>query len=151
MAITPTEVRDLVSKITYKDGWFILCGVDGDRMYVQVQVIGGTCSVTRAKTDWKGGKKYLSPYMCKQEIVGACLAIIKAAEEHEMLEWFRYDGASIFNPHLDPDLLAELARKKSSFVTRPDSQSMTQAEPKLSAREQRAISEDMDALYGMKR
>lgn len=66
--------------------------------------------------------------MCQQEIVGCVFSLIKAAEEHEMLEWFRYQGASIFNPHLNPDALAEVAKRKENFVTRPDNQSMTQEE-----------------------
>lgn len=129
MKLTFQQITDLIAQVTYKDGWSIILGKDGDRMYIQVDVIGGRCSVTGKRVDWRGGKKYLSPWMCKQEIVGACFAIIKAAEEHETLEWFRYKGASIFNPHLDPDVLAEVAKKKENFVTRPDNQSMTQEEP----------------------
>lgn len=129
MALTLQDVYGIVKHVTYKDGWNILVGQDGNRMYLQLDVTGGVCTVTKQPADWKGGKKYLSPYMCKQEIVGACFAIIKEAEEHEMREWFRYKNASIFNPHLDPDVLVEVARKKASFNTRPDNQSMTQDEP----------------------
>lgn len=59
--------------------------------------------------------------MCRQEIVGVVFALIKDAELHEIHEWFRYKGRSIYNPHLDPDVLADVASRKESFVTRDDS------------------------------
>ncbi|BAV81006.1 hypothetical protein [Vibrio phage RYC] len=126
------EMQDAITQVTYKEGWSILFNTEDERPYIQVAVDEsvGRCSVSGKPAAWKGGKKYLSFYMCSQEVVGACFAIIKEAEEHEMREYFRYKGASIFNPHLDPDVLAEVAKKKSSFVTRPDNQSMTQEEPK---------------------
>lgn len=65
--------------------------------------------------------------MCRQEIVGTAFGLIRDAEEHETREWFRYRGASIFNPHLDPDVLVEVARKKTSFVTRTNAMSMEEA------------------------
>lgn len=129
MAMTTKQIRALVAHVTYKEGWDILVGEDGERTYLQLAVTGGQCSVSLKTVDWKGGKKYLSPYMCRQEIVGACFAIIKEAEEHEMREWFRFKGAAIYNPHLDPDALVLVARKKENFCTRPDNQSMTQEEP----------------------
>ena len=125
--LTTNEIRSIVADCSYKDNWNIECSYDGKRgmYYIQVEVSNATCSVTRKQCEpWKSGKKYLSEHMCKQEIVGAVFAVIKAAEEHEMHEWFRYRVASIFNPHLDPDKLAELASKKGSFVCRPDNSSM---------------------------
>jgi hypothetical protein len=123
--ITEKEICELVEQVTYKPNWAIKVGGDFlQGMFLQVYVVGGVCSVTGDSVDWCGGKKYLSKHMCKQEIIGACFAIIKAAEEHEMLEHFRYKGASIFNPHLDPDKLVEVARKKSSFICRPNNESM---------------------------
>ena len=65
--------------------------------------------------------------MCRQEIVSAVYGAIEKAELHEIREWFRYRNASIFNPHLDPDVLAVVARKRSSFNTRANP--MTMAEP----------------------
>ncbi|MGI4991034.1 hypothetical protein ACRXCV_00260 (plasmid) [Halobacteriovorax sp. GFR7] len=129
MGLTTKQIRRMVAHITYKEGWDIIVGEDGARTYLQLSVTGGVCSVTKQPADWKGGKKYLSQYMCKQEIIGACFAIIKEAEEHETREWFRYKGAAIFNPHLDPDALVRVARDKTNFCTRPDNQSMTQEEP----------------------
>ncbi|KVK62672.1 hypothetical protein L905_19065 [Agrobacterium sp. TS43] len=64
--------------------------------------------------------------MCRQEVVGVVFGLIKDAELHETHEWFRYRGASIYNPHLDPDALVNLARKASSFVTRDNAMTMTE-------------------------
>ena len=75
---------------------------------------------------WKSGKTYLSTYMCRQEIVSAVYGAIERAELHEVREWFRYDGVSIFNPHLDPDVLAAIARKKSSFNVRQNAMTMVE-------------------------
>lgn len=123
--ITPKQVQDTIAACTYKPEWRIFAKGDlyTGKMFIQIEV-QGVCSVSKKPTAWKTGKRYLSPYMCSQEIVGVIFSLVKAAEEHEMLEWFRYKGASIFNPHLNPDVLAEVASKNSSFVTRPDNQSM---------------------------
>jgi hypothetical protein len=118
------EMREIIESITYKHGWEIELDHD-DRPYIQLRVIG-TDSVTHQRTVWKSGKRYLSPHMCRQEIVGAVFGLIKDAEEHEMREWFRYKGASIFNPHLDPDALAEVAKKKASFNVRDNAMTMVE-------------------------
>ena len=130
--LTLNDVLQIVGRCTYKPGWTFIVGQDDSRLYIQVHVdkSAGVCSVSKEPVEWKGGKKYLSPYMCKQEIVGVCFAAIKDAEEHEMREWFRYTGVSIFNPHLDPDALAAIAKHKHNYCTRPDNQSMTLEEPR---------------------
>lgn len=121
-----SEIREIVSRVTYKPGWMVLLGSDRDRTFVQVSVderSDATLDPTgrsSERTPWKSSKRYLSPHMCRQEVVGAVFGLIKDAEEHELREWFRYRGASIYNPHLDPDVLAKVARDRSSFVLRED-------------------------------
>lgn len=114
-------INAILEEITYKGGWKVKCYSQDDRPYIQVCVTGGVCSQTGARTDWKGAKRWLSFHMCRQEIVGAAFACIKDAEEHEMREFFRYKGRAIYNPHLNPDALVELARDKKNFVYREDS------------------------------
>lgn len=125
--VTEAQVRTIVNACSYKPDWEILVrgNLEDGSMYIQLAV-KGTCSVTKQPADWKSGKRYLSRFMCSQEIVGVVFSLIKAAEEHEMLEWFRYKGASIFNPHLNPDVLATVARHRENFVTRPNNESMEQ-------------------------
>lgn len=118
------DVKKMVAKCTYKPGWEIRVKQCGERgVYIQLYNAHGVCSVSGKSQPWVSGKRYLSEFMCHQEIVGVVFSLIKDAELHEIHEWFRYKGRSIYNPHLDPDVLAEVAGKKESFVTREDSMS----------------------------
>lgn len=121
--IKAQEFISIVRDCSYKDGWEIGIYLDKDRPYIQLTV-EGTDSVTGEPCTWKSGKRWLSDHMCKQEVVGVVFGLIKDAEMHELHEWFRYKGSSIYNPHLDPDALAELASKKSSFIMRDNPMSM---------------------------
>lgn len=126
--MTNEEMFAVVSRITYKPGWhigFYAVAADPDsRPYVQITVSTVSDATmdptgrTSERTPWKSGKRYLSPHMCRQEVVGAVFDLIKAAEMHETHEWFRYRGASIYNPHLDPDVLAVVARRKDALNVR---------------------------------
>lgn len=118
-------MQDLLNQITYKQGWLLVLHHDGTRPYIQCHVAEGTDSQTGERAAWVSGKRYLSEWMTAQELVGTAFALIKAAELHEVHEFFRYKGASIYNPHINPDVLVEVARKASSFETREDS--MTRA------------------------
>jgi hypothetical protein len=130
--ITTSAMREIVERITYKPGWTILFGEDRRGAFVQASVSiesDATLDPTRKTTErtpWKSGKRYLSPHMCRQEIVGAVYGLFQDAEVHEMREWFRYRGASIYNPHLDPDALVDIARKRSSFCLRDDAMTMVE-------------------------
>lgn len=130
--MTEFEIASIVDAISYKPGWRFDIGRDGERLYLQATVSVQsdlTMDPTRrtlARTPWKSGKRYLSPFMCRQEIVGAVFGLIQDAEMHEVREWFRYRGASIYNPHLDPDALVEVARKAASFNVRDNAMSMVE-------------------------
>ena len=126
------EFRGIVDAITYKPGWSFLLGRDGERWFLQASVSTEsdlTADPTRRtadRTPWKSGKRYLSPFMCRQEVVGVVFSLIQDAEMHEVREWFRYRGASIFNPHLDPDVLAQVAGRRASFCVRADAMGMAE-------------------------
>ena len=127
------EMAEIVGAICYKPGWRVLFDPGTyNRPFIQIEVTEEAPEARSpmhpgARTPWKGGKVFLSSFMCRQEIVGAVFGAIRAAEEHEMREWFTYKGARIFNPHLDPDRLAEFARKADNFDFRMDAMSMTEA------------------------
>ena len=133
--VTIQDICDIISRVTYKPGWSVLMGFDGERPYLQVEVSTvSEASMDSQKRDgtrtpWKSAKRHLSLHMCRQEIVGVIFGLIKDAELHEVHEWFRYRGAAIFNPHLDPDVLAEVARKKSSFNVRDNAMTMEERKP----------------------
>ncbi|QIG75706.1 hypothetical protein EVC20_135 [Rhizobium phage RHph_Y2_17_1] len=129
------EVKEILDAITYKPGWSTELRYDAVRkasyiqLAVSVEAEASLDSQTRdgTRTPWKSAKRYLSPHMCRQEIVGLVFGLIKDAEMHEVHEWFRYRNASIYNPHLDPDVLAQVARKASSFNVRLNAMSMEEA------------------------
>lgn len=131
--MTFAEMKTLVESVTYKPGWTITLRGEGGRPHIQAHVDEASdlsMDPTRrssARTPWSSGKRYLTPFMCRQEVVGAVFGLIADAEMHEVREWFRYRGASIFNPHLDPDVLVEVARRKSSFNVRENAMSMLEA------------------------
>ncbi len=128
--MTLDEIKELVNRCTYKPGWTVIFHPAPTRPYIQLEVDETTPSAMCASSaddsivPWKSGKRYLSTFMCRQEIVGAVFALIKDAEMHECHEWFRYKGASIYNPHLDPDVLADAAKRYSSFNMREDAMNM---------------------------
>lgn len=125
------EIAQLVAAVTYKPGWSIAFKADPDRPYIQISVAetaeAALSPFTGERTAWRGGKRYLSVHMCRQEIVGACLGAIKDAEMHELHEWFKYRGRSIYNPHIDPDALVEVVRFKRNLNLRENA--MTMADP----------------------
>lgn len=117
----PPEAQAIVDACSYKPGWTIKLHNNAG-LYVQLEVIpyAGQLSPHGGgpEVPWKSGKRYLSPHMCRQEVVGVIWGLIKDAEAHEAGEWFRYKGRCIYNPHLDPDVLAEVASKAASFNVR---------------------------------
>jgi len=125
------EFGAIIGQITYKPGWYFRVGIDGDRMWVQIGVTEEAeisfDPIAGKKNPWRGGKHYLSPHMCRQEVVGIVFHALERAEMHELKEWFRYKGRSIYNPHLDPDKLVELAAKIDNFNVRENV--MTMEEP----------------------
>lgn len=122
----------IIGQITYKPGWYLRVGVEDTRMWVQVGVTEEAeisfDPHAGKKVPWRGAKHYLSPYMCRQEVVGTVFHAIERAEMHECKEWFRYKGRSIYNPHLDPDVLVEVASRANSFNTRDNAMTMEEPE-----------------------
>lgn len=56
--------------------------------------------------------------MCKNEIVTTAFKAVMTAMEHEVRENFRYRGASIFNPHMDPDKLVDFVSDDANMQSR---------------------------------
>lgn len=114
------RIKDMVRKITYKPEWLLVVGDDGNRFYLQVAVTKNADAAVDAfsgkRAAWRGSKRYVSPHMCDQELVGIAFDLFKAAELHEMHEWFKYRGRAIYCPHLSPDSLWEIATLKHMDV-----------------------------------
>lgn len=128
---TLPQFQHIVEKISYKPGWYILCKEDDRGVFVQIGVTEEAeisyDPIEKRKVPWKGGKHYMSPHMCDSEVVGVVFGAIRAAEEHETREWFRFCNRSIFNPHLDVWQLAIHASKLHNFDMRENA--MTMEEP----------------------
>lgn len=126
------EFIGIITEITYKPGWYIRVGFDEGRMWMQVGVTEeAEISYDRQagkKVPWRGAKHDLSRHMCRNEIVSTVYHAFERAELHEVKEWFRYRNASIFNPHLDPDALVEVARFAKNFNTRVNAMTMEEPE-----------------------
>lgn len=122
------EMARIVGEVSYKPGWKVEFFYSTDRPYIQISVDetaeAARCPFTGEVSAWKGGKRYLSLHMCRQEVVGACLGAIKDAEMHELHEWFKYKGRSIYNPHIDPDVLVEVVRYKRNLNLRVNAMTM---------------------------
>lgn len=114
------KIHMIVGRITYKQGWTIGVFEKDYRPYIQLTVLGRD-AVTGRRCRWTSAKSWVSDFACDQEIVGAVFKLIKDAEVHELHEWFRYRGAAIYNPHLNPDALVAVAKDKSNFIARADS------------------------------
>lgn len=125
------DFAEIIGKITYKPGWYFRVGVETGRMWVQVGVTEDAeiafDPIEGNRVPWRGAKHYLSEHMCRQEVVGTVYHAIERAEMHEFNEWFRYKGRSIYNPHIDPDVLVKVASKRKNFNTRKNAMTMEES------------------------
>lgn len=122
------EFGILIGQVSYKPGWYFRAGIENGRMWFQVGVTDEAeisfDPIEGKKVPWRGAKHYLSPHMCRNEIITGVKHAIDRAEMHEVNEWFRYKGKSIYNPHLDPDALVEVAKYAKNFDTRVNAMTM---------------------------
>jgi hypothetical protein len=110
------RVLDLVTDITYKDGYFITVRLSPEgRLYMQV-ICQRKDAVTGEMGVGKGGKCYLSQFMTDQEIVQNAFGLFKAYEEHECREFFKFRGRRIYGPHISLEALIEVADRTTYRV-----------------------------------
>jgi hypothetical protein len=106
------SINELVTKCKFKT-WDIVLEKDktsGERPYIQVQFD----ELDRFTGNFERQmcrKWYLSYHMTDSEVIRTAHKAVRAAMEHEVDEAFEYDGARIFNPHMDLKLLAKAAKK----------------------------------------
>lgn len=117
-------MRNITNKISYKEGWAVATKTDNKGVYVQIECTNSTNADTQKPEPWKSGKRYLSEWMCEQEMVGVIFELIKCAEIHETHEFFRYKDVAIYSPHLDPDKLVYFATDLNNYCTRENAMSM---------------------------
>lgn len=111
---TLKKVRELTSHITFSvfGQKFYLSVLEdkkyGKRIYLQ-WFYHAPCSKTGDIKQWRGGKHYLSLYMTDDEIVKRAWAAAQAVVHHEVMEAFKFDNVTIFNPHVDFRKLIEIS------------------------------------------
>ncbi|MHB8407775.1 MAG: hypothetical protein ACYDHY_06630 [Acidiferrobacterales bacterium] len=77
-----------------------------------LQAMAHTKDSRSDKVDIQSGRKwYVSSHACRAEVVRTCYMAIEAFMKHELQENFLYKGKRIFNPHWDPDALAEVEKE----------------------------------------
>jgi hypothetical protein len=81
---------------------------DNGRTFVQV-LYYSPCNKTGVSETWKGRKWYLSEFMTDDEIVKTCYAAWEAAMKHEVMEGFKMDNQTLFNPHTPYDELLKIS------------------------------------------
>lgn len=101
------RIRSILSCVDYKEWGFVLSQDVGGRAYLQVSFVA-PCSVSSEIKEQKGRKWWLSPYMTETEVVATAKKAVLAAEEHEILERFKYKGRLIYNPHFKVEDLIKL-------------------------------------------
>lgn len=97
------RVQELVNRITYRPNTGFRVLTKNGLVFLQHwQSIEGEIQT--------GRKWYVSQYAVDSEIIQTALLATKVFEEHETRESFRFDGARIFNPHIDIKAQREASR-----------------------------------------
>lgn len=98
--------------VSYKPGYRLLLRPDseipGGRWYYQVEA-DHLDAITGEPGVGRGGKAYLSPHACRSELVQTAFGLLKAYEEHECREFFRYAGEQVYGPHFNVLALHRIA------------------------------------------
>lgn len=110
------EIREIVGQIKYLD-WEIMVRMDGDRPYLQVKGNGPNPD-TGTVDEWTGRKWFLSPHMCRNEVIRTAHKAIEEAVLHEMNEQFTYCGVRIFDPRLNYDKIVDMAEDEDFLDAR---------------------------------
>ena len=105
-----SDLQSVLNEVTYRPGWELKATRRGqlkdvDLIYWEFQ--GHDTNNPERIEIWKSRKWYISPYMTKEEMVKTAFLAVEVAEKHEMMEFFRYKGKILFDPHVDVDALLD--------------------------------------------
>ena len=115
------EIVNIISHVSYLD-WKIMILMDGDtpRPYLQVHGHGPDPKEGMEDAEWSGRKWFLSPHMCKNEIIRTAYKAIECAVAHEMNENFLYKDVAIMTPHIDYEEIVSLMNDHDCIDSRED-------------------------------
>ncbi len=113
-----SEAQAVLARISYKKGWKLSLHRDsGTEWLWWLQVHFTVPDMITGKPFHFNSRRWLvdGEHQTYDDIVGTAFLAIKTAEEHEVMEFFKLDGISIFNPHITPD-----ARKAAFAASFPE-------------------------------
>ncbi len=105
--MTSQEIQKILDQITYKPDYALIHGVTNDVPWIQVTFVA-PCSITGKPEVQKCRKWMLSYHMVENEIVRTAYLAFEQAEIHEVQETFKYKGAAIYGPHVNPSIQADM-------------------------------------------
>jgi hypothetical protein len=83
------------------------------RFFIQV-TYNAKCNKTGKNQEWHGRKWYLSEHMTDDEVIKTAYAAFKATVEHEIMEGFKVNGITLFNPHVSYLSLLSISNQEIS-------------------------------------
>lgn len=84
---------------------------ENGRIFLQI-VFEAPCANNRETKEWHGCKEYLSKHMTNDELIKRAYKAFKAAVDHEVMEAFKVDNITLFNPHVDFEELLKISHKE---------------------------------------
>jgi hypothetical protein len=111
------EIREIVSSVAYLD-WDIKVLYDGDRAYLQIHGHGPDPKDGMRDAQWSGRKWFISPHMCKNELIRTAYKAIECAVAHEMNENFLYKDVAIMTPHMDYEEIVDIMKDHDCIDSR---------------------------------
>jgi hypothetical protein len=104
--VTPAAFRAALPRLTYKPGWRLIVephlpGWPDARVYQVRWEFTAPCAVTGKPDIQVCATHVLDPYYIpdEQSLFNRILHIVRQCEEHETLEFFKVDGAPLYDPH----------------------------------------------------
>ena len=104
--LTKQQIFDTISKITFRPGHAL--EVDRDERGIWFEVTHYRPDSVTDEMGWgRGGRRYVQEHWTASDLIRNIYGAFLAYEEHEVREFFRYEGEKIFSPHMDLVELAE--------------------------------------------
>jgi len=114
---TIDEIKAIVANMSYLD-WDLRIRMDDTRAYLQVFGHGPDPKQGMKDAKWSGRKFFITPHMCKNEIIRTGLLAIERAVAHEMYENILYKGHAIFTPHMDYEEIVDIMEDHNTIDSR---------------------------------
>ncbi len=101
------EIQEIICECEFKD--YIFEAEIDHRGSMYLQAIYFEPDVNTLQIEKQCTRKwFLSPEMCKSEVVQTAFKCVLTSMEHRTREFFKYRGRGIFGPHFDVNSLWEI-------------------------------------------